>query len=119
METRRSFAGETLDDQTGAHAFEQIDEKIDILVYLPKPVPFWTSGIIGRHGRISKNLQLMELHRIERKRVDRLDLIEHHLRGFVGQSENEMSAGTDSPFGRHFERPSRTSEIVSPIRCVP
>lgn len=114
-ETRRDLPGDPLDIQVRTESLKNVRHEIQILVQAEL---FEALGMLGEllfHGRAFHDLELMELHTVQRQLGNHAAGCKHHFASLARQSEYEMGTGPQSPCRRGLNRPAGTVEIVSTV----
>ena len=76
--TRRNFASDALDVQIRTQTLQDICHEVKVVGQVQAQKILWYSRILLFNARPADNLQLMELHRMQRKRIDEGALVHKH-----------------------------------------
>ena len=120
-ESRRHLACHPLYVQVGTETFQNVGDKIEIIVQRQPQEVSRTGPELFFNPGSADYLKLVELYGMKRQGGDEGTLVQKHFSCLPGESQDEMRTRFQAPFRRHRQSLDGGSHIVSasnPLQCA-
>ena len=115
-ELRGGIARNAIDDTIGGEAFEEVDERLHILVAVRKPK---IAALPERRQRsVADDVQIMDFHGIDLKARHLFCRLQHLIPGFARKAEHQMGSHVQAAAVGTDNCVLKTGEVVGPAEPI-